>query len=121
MIKPPPKTILKFLHDNFELINSLFEFSKQDSLLKTEFVEKLCRENGTKADTLINYGIIRALKIDYELDSSLFDFISFLLNDYQLDLPATIQKYANSINQIFLDLFFDFLRQYDTHSYFNFF
>lgn len=104
MIKPPPKTILNFLQNNFELVDTLFQLSKQDNLLKSETIEQQCRNGGVKVDTLVGYGIIRALKSDYELDSALANFMGFLLNDYQLDLPASIQANAESINHIFLDL-----------------
>ena len=104
MIKPSPKTILNFLQNNFELVDTLFQLSKQDNLLKSETIEQQCRNGGVKVDTLVSYGIIRALKSDYELDSYLADFMEFLLNDYQLDLPASIQANAESINHIFLEL-----------------
>lgn len=104
MSKSTPKAILNFLHDKFSLISDLFECNKIDNLLKAEIVEQLCRNNDIKIDALLKHGIIRELRSNYELNSYFSDFMSFLLDDYKLDLPSSIQKHTDSIDDIFLSL-----------------
>lgn len=104
MNKPTPTTILNFFSDQFELINELFECHKKDGYLKSEIVNDICHNKSVKIDTLLKYGVIQELRNNYQINKYFSDFISFLLNDYKLDLPSSIEKYTDSINKIFIDL-----------------
>jgi hypothetical protein len=105
MNRPAPKTVLNFLSDHFDLIQELFEVVSRDNFLKSEILSNLSNEHNVKIDTLLKYRIIRELKAgDYEFNNYFFEFISFLLDDFKLDLPESIKKYTEVIEKIYVDL-----------------
>ncbi|QTA78321.1 Uncharacterized protein dnl_05420 [Desulfonema limicola] len=105
MNKPAPKTVLNFLSEHFEFIYELFNLCKQENFLKSEILISLCNQHDIKINILLTYRIIRELKNgDYQFNNFFFEFVSFLLDDFKLDLPESIRKYTTAIEKIYYDL-----------------
>jgi hypothetical protein len=101
-MRAEPKTILAFLHKYFDSINQLFEVQKKDGIIRKEILQEIFndQENNIKSQ-LLEYKILKSQGGDYELRKTYFDFLAFILSDFQLDLPQSIQKYDQSISEIF--------------------
>lgn len=98
------RTILNFITQYFDFILELYRLNK-DGLIFTDNLAKLCNRNNIEIKKLLDYKIIDDIGNEsYELNVNFNDFLSFLIDDFKLDLPESIKKYKNSINEIFAKL-----------------
>ena len=96
-----PETVLRFFTNHFPAISQIRELSKFESILKSETINQLCLSHQLDIEKLINYRILKQLKTgDYQLNIEYDKFISFLLDDFALDLPDSIKKNQEKIKEI---------------------
>ncbi|MES2836613.1 MAG: hypothetical protein V4667_03740 [Bacteroidota bacterium] len=101
-MRAEPRTILRFLLQYFNAIVQLFETQRAEGIIKSEKLDAICKEADSDIKSqLIEYKILKLTNGDYELRKSYEDFLSFILTDFKLDLPESIQKYYYSINELF--------------------
>ena len=101
-MRAEPKTILAFLHKYFEPINHLFDVQKKEGFIRKELLQEVFDQNTDIKTQLLDYKILKSFRGgDYEFRKTYFDFLAFILSDFQLDLPQSIQKYDQSISEIF--------------------
>ncbi|MCX7997863.1 MAG: hypothetical protein N3A69_02780 [Leptospiraceae bacterium] len=108
-MKPSGKTILSYLTENFDFIVDLFQSSKENNFfISGEVLINRCRKQNINLKKLEDYKIINSLPHGtYELNKRFTDFISFLIDDFRLDLPESTKKYQNSIQKIFSEITID--------------
>ncbi|MFM7728218.1 MAG: hypothetical protein ACKO7B_16075, partial [Flavobacteriales bacterium] len=105
MIKAEPRTILSFLHANFDVIRDLFSYQIADGLITKEVYDMLIQKHGhTMNIRLREYRVIRSLGSDYEMRDVYFKLMEFLLFEFKPLLPETIEKYKGSISELFLKI-----------------
>lgn len=98
------RTILNFITQYFDFIIELYKLNK-DGLIFTDNLAKLCNRNNIEIKKLFDYKIIDDIGNEsYELNVNFDNFLGFLIDDFKLDLPESIKKYKNSINEIFAKL-----------------
>jgi len=99
-----PKTILNFVNNYYELIVEIFNLNKE-GLIFSDNLKRVCNKANVEEKKLIDYKILDYLGNDsYELNINFDSFLSFIFEDFKLDLPESIRKYKNSINEIFAKL-----------------
>lgn len=105
MIKAEPRTILNFLHANFDVVKDLFSYQIADGLITKEVYDMLIQKHGhTMNIRLREYRVIRSLGGDYEMRDVYFKLMEFLLFEFKPLLPETIEKYKTSISELFLKI-----------------
>jgi hypothetical protein len=110
MIKAEPRTILSFLHQNFDIMRDLFTLQSADGLITKEMYDMLIQRHGhTMNIRLREYRVVRSMGSDYEMRDVYFKLMEFLLFEFKPLLPETIEKYKTSIGDLFLKI-----RKYET-------
>jgi len=105
MIKAEPRTILSFLHANFDVMKDLFSYQIADGLITKEVYDMLIQKHGhTMNIRLREYRVIRSLGSDYEMRDVYFKLMEFLMFEFKPLLPETIEKYKGSISELFLKI-----------------
>ncbi len=105
MIKAEPRTILSFLHANFDVVKDLFSYQIADGLITKEVYDMLIQKHGhTMNIRLREYRVIRSLGSDYEMRDVYFKLMEFLMFEFKPLLPETIEKYKTSISELFLKI-----------------
>ena len=105
MIKAEPRTILNFLHANFDVVKDLFSYQIADGLITKEVYDMLIQKHGhTMNIRLREYRVIRSLGSDHEMRDVYFKLMEFLLFEFKPLLPETIEKYKSSISELFLKI-----------------
>ncbi len=96
-----PKKTLRFLEEYFDEIKSIYKLNKQNGLILIEELETIFDNSNVLVDNLIEYEIIEQ-RIDdtFILNETYASFISFLLDDFSLDMPEQIEKYHKSLDSL---------------------
>jgi len=105
MIKAEPRTILSFLHQNFDVIRDLFEYQNTDGIITKEVYDMICHKQGQLMNArLREYRVIRPVGGDYEMRDVYYKLMEFLLFEFKPLLPETIEKYKGAIHELFLEI-----------------
>lgn len=101
-MRAEPKTILRFLLENFEALRDLFEIQLSDGIVKKEILKTICEKYGSNIQNqLVDYKILRAINDDFEFHSVYFNLIEFIISQFKPLLPETIEKYYLSISKLY--------------------
>ncbi|OWY20201.1 hypothetical protein C7N43_22255 [Sphingobacteriales bacterium UPWRP_1] len=100
------KSILGFLHRNYDFVHRLFSIAKQTNFfIKEETLKDVCREFEVAFDTLTEYRIVREQRNnEYNLPSVYVHFLSHLLSDFSMPLHESVDKYRVSIANYYTQL-----------------
>lgn len=103
------QTIINYFAENFVFLEELFNFSKKDNFfIANEVLINRCNAKNVNVKKLEEYKIVKPLADgNYELNKRFTDFIAFLIDDFRLDLPESIKKYQNSIEEIYTQITLD--------------
>jgi hypothetical protein len=103
------QTIINYFAENFAFLEELFNFSKKDNFfIANEVLINRCNNKNVNVKKLEEYKIVKPLaEGNYELNKRFTDFIAFLIDDFRLDLPESIKKYQNSIEEIYTQITLD--------------
>jgi hypothetical protein len=100
-----PKKILRFLEEYFDEIKTIYKINKQNGVILKEECETIFNNSNVLIDNLIEYEIIEQRVDDtFTLNDTYSGFISFLLNDFSLDMPEQIEKYYKSLDSLYRKL-----------------
>ena len=101
-MRAEPKTILRFLLENFEALRDLFEIQLSDGIVKKEILKTVCDKYGSNIQNqLVDYKILRTINDDFEFHSVYFNLIEFIISQFKPLLPETIEKYYLSISKLY--------------------
>lgn len=101
-MRAEPKTILRFLLENFEALRDLFEIQLSDGIVKKEILKTICdRYESNIQNQLVDYKILRTINDDFEFHSVYFNLIEFIISQFKPLLPETIEKYYLSISKLY--------------------
>jgi len=101
-MRAEPKTILRFLLENFEALRDLFEIQLSDGIVKKEILRTICDKYGSNIQVqLVDYKILRPINDDFEFHSAYFNLIEFITSQFKPLLPETIEKYYLSISKLY--------------------
>jgi len=100
------KSILGFLHRNYDFVHGLFSVAKQSNFfIKEETLKDICREFAVSFDTLKEYRIVREQRNnEYNLPSVYVQFLSHLFSDFSMPLHESVDKYRVSIANYYTQL-----------------
>jgi hypothetical protein len=102
MIKAEPKTILSFIATYFDVIRDLFDTQSNEAIIRKEtLVVILDKHRKDIKPQLIEYKIIRPVNDDFELRDVYYKLIEFVLFEFRPMLPEEIEKFGNSISELF--------------------
>lgn len=101
------KSILGFLHRNYDFVHRLFSTAKQANFfIKEETLKDICREFEVPFDTLKDNRIVREQRNnEYNLPSVYVQFLSHLFSDFSMPLHESVDKYRVSIANYYSLLF----------------
>lgn len=101
-MRAEPRTILRFLLENFEALRDIYECQLADGIVKKEILKTICGNYGTNIQSqLLEYKILRAIDDDFEFHSVYQNLIEFIISEFKPLLPETIEKYNSSISKLF--------------------
>ena len=96
-----PKTILSFLNEHFDDIKTLYRINQKQKTISDVEIEKVFKTK-QMIDRLKEYEIIDERESgSFVLNQIYQNFISFLLDDFSLDMPEQIKKYSNSLSDLY--------------------
>src|SRR5688572_30459950 len=99
-MRAEPRTILRFLLENFEALRDLFQIQVEDGIVKREILKTICEKyNSNIQSQLIEYKILRNINNDFEFHSVYHNLIEFIISEFRPLLPETIEKYNSSISK----------------------
>jgi len=102
MIKAEPKTILSFIATYFDLIRDLFDTQSNEAIIRKEtLMVILDKHRKDIKPQLIEYKVIRPVNDDFELRDVYYKLIEFVLFEFRPMLPEEIEKFGNSISELF--------------------
>jgi len=103
MINEEPISILRFISTYFDIIRDLFITQKEDIIIRRETFEIICNKNNAEGirKTLFKYKIVKQVQDDYELRDVYYNLIEFILFEFRPLLPDEIEKYGQSISELF--------------------
>jgi hypothetical protein len=101
-MRAEPKTILRFLLDNFEALRDLHEIQAADGIVKKEILRTICEKyNSNIQHQLLDYKILHLINDDFEFHSVYLNLIEFIVSEFKPLLPETIEKYNSSISKLY--------------------
>lgn len=101
-MRAEPRTILRFLLENFEPLRDLYECQLADGIVKKEILKAVCGNYGSNIQSqLLEYKILRIIDDDFEFHSVYQNLIEFIINEFKPLLPETIEKYNSSISKLY--------------------
>jgi len=96
-----PKKVLRFFEEHFSDIEKLVALNKKNSFVSYDDVLSVF-SNSLVMDNLIEYKILEErFTGDYTFNEHYGEFISFLLDDFSLDMPEQIKKYYSSLSELY--------------------
>ena len=96
-----PKKVLRFFEEHFSDIEKLVALNKKNSFVSYDDVVSVF-SNSLVMDNLIEYKILEErFTGDYTFNEHYGEFISFLLDDFSLDMPEQIKKYYSSLSELY--------------------
>ncbi len=102
IVKAEPKTILHFIYTYFEVLRDLFDLQQDNGLIRKEGLNDTLNQH--KKDIklqLLEYKVIRQVNDDYEFRDVYYKLIEFVLFEFRPLLPEEIDKFGNSITELF--------------------
>jgi hypothetical protein len=101
-MRAEPRTILRFLLENFEALRDLFQIQMEDGIVKKEFLKTVCDKYSCNIQSqLVEYKILRGINDDFEFHSVYQNLIEFIISEFKPLLPETIEKYNSSISKLY--------------------
>jgi len=105
MIKAEPKTILSFIHQHFDLLKELFLAQSKNNSIDYEFLNNELEKYGVEIKTqLFEYQILKNINDEYRITDVYYNLFEFILQQFKPLLPEEIEKYAHSINSLFIKI-----------------
>lgn len=102
MIKAEPKAILYFIWNYFDVVRDLFDTQTNEGTIRKETLAIILDKHRKDIKPqLIEYKIIRPVNDDFELRDVYHKLIEFVLFEFRPLLPEEIEKYGNSISELF--------------------
>lgn len=101
-MRAEPKTILRFLLENFEALRDLFEIQSKDGIVRKEVLKTICEKYSSNIQNqLLDYKILHTINDDFEFHSVYLNLIEFIVSEFKPLLPETIEKYNSSISKLY--------------------
>jgi len=102
MIKAEPKAILYFIWNYFDVVRDLFDTQANEGIIRKETLAVILDKHRKDIKSqLIEYKIIRPSNDDFELRDVYHKLIEFVLFEFRPMLPEEIEKFGNSISELF--------------------
>ena len=105
MIKAEPKTILYFLYQHFDLLKELFVAQSKNNSIDYDFLNNEIVKYGKEIkNQLFEYHILKIINDEYQITDVYYNLFEFILQQFKPLLPEEIEKYVQSISQLFFKI-----------------
>ncbi len=106
MINEEPISIFNFISRHFDVINELYTVQKEERIIQKEIFEKICSKYNAEGirKTLFRYKIVKPVQEDFELRDVYYNVIEYILVEFRPMLPDEIEKYGQSISDLFMKI-----------------
>jgi len=111
MIKAEPKTILYFIYQHFDLLKELFTAQSKNNSIDYNFLNNEIEKYGKEIEKqLFEYHILKIINDEYQITDIYYNLFEFILQQFKPLLPEEIEKYVQSISQLFFKIKEDIIK-----------
>lgn len=102
IIKADPRSIVRFVGDNFEVLQELYREQLRFGSIEADVYREITRHKGDLLHRrLEQYKLLSEAGGDFRLNQGLEGWIAFLTQEFRPLLPAQLAKYYHSINDVY--------------------
>ncbi|WP_020535599.1 50S ribosomal protein L7ae [Lewinella cohaerens] len=102
ILKAEPRTIMRFIEDNFESLSQLYRIQLKKNLIPTESFEEVTRHKGDIVTRRLSaFKILRPVGDDYRLAEEVGAYLGFLMQEFKPLLPEQLRRYHTSIQDVY--------------------
>ncbi|MGH1433368.1 MAG: hypothetical protein ACRBG0_02810 [Lewinella sp.] len=102
ILKAEPRTIMRFIEDNFESLSQLYRIQLKKNLIPTESFEEITRHKGDIVTRRLSaFKILRPVGDDYRLAEEVGAYLGFLMQEFKPLLPEQLRRYHTSIQDVY--------------------
>lgn len=102
ILKAEPRTIMRFIEDNFESLSQLYRIQLKKNLIPAESFEEVTRHKGDIVTRRLSaFKILRPVGDDYRLAEEVGAYLGFLMQEFKPLLPEQLRRYHTSIQDVY--------------------
>lgn len=102
ILRAEPRTIMRFIEDNFEALSQLYRIQLKKNLIPAESFEEVTRHKGDIVTRRLSaFKILRPVGDDYRLAEEVGAYLGFLMQEFKPLLPEQLRRYHTSIQDVY--------------------
>lgn len=102
ILKAEPRTIMRFVEDNYEALSQLYRVQLKNNLIAAADFEELTRHKGDIVRRRLSaFKIVRLIGDDYRLAEEVGAYLGFLMQEFKPLLPEQLRRYHTSIQDMY--------------------
>jgi hypothetical protein len=102
ILKAEPRTIMRFIEDNFESLSQLYRIQLKKNIIPAESFEEVTRHKGDIVTRRLSaFKILRPVGDDYRLAEEVGAYLGFLMQEFKPLLPEQLRRYHTSIQDVY--------------------
>lgn len=102
ILKAEPRTVMRFVEDNFEALSQLYRVQLKHNIIATESFEEITRHKGDIVTRRLSaFKIVRPVGDDYRLTEEVGAYLGFLMQEFKPLLPEQLRRYHSSIQDMY--------------------
>lgn len=102
ILKAEPRTVMRFVEDNFQALSKLYRVQLKHNIIATESFDEITRHKGDIVTRrLTAFKLVRPIGDDYRLAEELGAYLGFLMQEFKPLLPEQLRRYHTSIQDVY--------------------
>jgi hypothetical protein len=102
ILKAEPRTIMRFIEDNFESLSQLYRIQLKKNIIPVESFDEVTRHKGDIVTRRLSaFKILRPVGDDYRLAEEVGAYLGFLMQEFKPLLPEQLRRYHTSIQDVY--------------------
>lgn len=102
ILRAEPRQIMRFVEDNFEILQDLYQVQLKQHLIPAETFQEITRHKGDIVTRRLSaYKIMREVGDDYRMADQVGNYLGFLTQEFKPMLPEQLRRYHGSIRDLF--------------------
>jgi hypothetical protein len=102
ILKAEPRTIMRFIEDNFESLSQLYRIQLKHNVIPVESFEEVTRHKGDIVTRRLSaFKIVKPVGDDYRLAEEVGSYLGFLMQEFKPLLPEQLRRYHSSIQDMY--------------------
>jgi len=102
ILKAEPRTVMRFIEDNFEALSQLYRIQLKKNVIPVENFDQVTRHKGDIVTRRLSaFKILRSVGDDYRLAEEVGAYLGFLMQEFKPLLPEQLRRYHTSIQDVY--------------------